>query len=157
MGLTMEQPREAATGPRGHGQDGQWGECEVLLVADRTHGSTHRFFGDRRFEVVMTSGEPAAGTVLFTVQPSPREMAASGWRYELFMLEEGRGLVGRDIGVFSWKAVNAPSSPDPLAVALEQVRDWLGAGGWHRDGTNAERYVKPRGTDGTRPARVEAV
>ena len=133
--------RQATSGDE---QDAPWGDCEILLVAHRTRGATHKFFHDRRFEVVMSAGQPVAGTTLFAVQPSPQEIAASGWRYELSMLEERPSPLCPGRTVFSWRATNAPTTPDPLAAALEQTRVWLGAAGWQQDPTHPTHYHLPR-------------
>lgn len=110
-----------------------WGVCEVLLVADRSRGATHHCFNAWRFEAVMCSGRPAAGTALVAVPFAPLDLAASGWRYEFRFEEERAGLAGAGRPAFSWKATNAPGTADPLAAALADVRIWLAANGWEQD------------------------
>ena len=117
-----------------------WGVCEVLLVADRSRGATHSFFGGWRFEAVMCSGRPEAGTALVAVPLAPRDLAASGWRYEFRLEEERPGRAGAGRPVFSWTATNAPSTPDPLAAALRQVHAWLAANDWEQDPLRPTRY-----------------
>ncbi len=117
-----------------------WGVCEVLLVADRSRGSTHASFGAWRMEAVMCSGRPEAGTVLVAVPLPAAGLAASGWRYEFRIEAEqpGPGAGGRP--AFSWKAINAPATPDLLVTASDQVRSWLVAHGWEQDPLNPARY-----------------
>ena len=120
--------------------NGPWGVCEVLLVADRSRGATHSFFEGWRFEVVMCSGRPTAGTALVAVPLAPRDLAASGWRYEFRLEEERAGPPGVGRPAFSWTATAAPGRPDPLAAALGQARAWLAANGWEQDPLNPTRY-----------------
>ncbi len=117
-----------------------WGVCEVLLVADRSRGATHHFFTGWRFEAVMCSGRPAAGTALVAVPLTSQGLAASGWRYEFRLKEERPGPAGAGRPAFSWKATNAPGTPDPLAAALGQVRAWLAANDWEQDPLHPARY-----------------
>ena len=116
------------------------GGCEVLLVADRSRGATHKFFGAWRFEAVMRSGRPEAGTVLVAVPLAPGDLAASGWRYDFRLEEERPGPAGAGRAAFSWKATNASATPDPLAAASDQIRSWLVALGWEEDPLNPARY-----------------
>ena len=117
-----------------------WGVCEVLLVADRTRGATHKFFDAWRFEAVMCSGRPAAGTALVAVPLAPRDLAAAGWRYDLRLEGERPGPAGAGRAAFSWRAKTAPGTPDPLAAALGQVRAWLAANDWEQDPQNPTRF-----------------
>ena len=119
---------------------GPWGVCEILLVADRTHGSTHAFFQGWRFEAVMCSGRPEAGTALFAAPLAPQDLAASGWRYDLRLVVEQPGPAGGGRSVFAWQATNAPRTPDPLAAALGRVRAWLATNGWEQDPRHPTRY-----------------
>ena len=121
-------------------QQTPWGVCEILLVADRSRGATHSFFAGWRFEAVMCSGRPAAGTALVAAPLAPRDLAASGWRYEFRLEEERAAPAGGSRPVFSWRATNAPGTPDPLAAAVGQVRAWLAANGWEQDPRNPTRY-----------------
>ena len=119
---------------------GPWGICEVLLVADRTRGGTHRVYQDWRVEAVMCSGRPGADTALFAVPVALREPAAAGWRYDL-RLEGARpdpAAGGRS--VFSWRATTAPGTPDPLAAAMGRVGAWLTAHDWEPDPLHPTRY-----------------
>ena len=115
-----------------------WGVCDVLLVADRSHGATHKVFGAWRFEAVMRSGRPAAGSVLVAVPVVPADLADSGWRYEFRIEPERPGDGGRP--TFSWKATTTPATPDPLAAAQDGVCAWLTAHGWEQDPQNRARY-----------------
>ena len=117
-----------------------WGVCEVLLVADRTSGATHSFFHGWRFEAVACRGRPAPGTALFVVPLAPKDLAASGWRYELRLEAERPAPPPGGRAVISWRATNAGGAPDPLAAALEWVRAWLAAHGWEQDPLNPTRY-----------------
>ena len=117
-----------------------WGVCEVLLVAERSRGATHSFFGGWRFEAVMCSGRPEVGTALVAVPLATRDLAASGWRYAFQLKEERPGTAGAGRAAFSWAATNAPGTPDPLVAALEQVRAWLAANDWEQDPQNPTRY-----------------
>ena len=117
-----------------------WGVCEVLLVAERTRGATHKFFGGWRFEAVMCSGRPEAGTALVSAPLALAEAAAAGWRYDLRLEGERPDPSGGGKPVFSWAATTAPGTPDPLAAALNQVRTWLAANGWEPDPQNPTRY-----------------
>jgi hypothetical protein len=144
-----ETPENEGTGP--------WGECEILLVADRTHGSTHTFFHDWRFEVVMGAGHPEPGTTLFAVQLALRELATSGRRYDVVLLEERPEPLCRGGTVFSWQATSVPGTPDPLAAALEQARTWLAAGGWQQGPSTSTGYAKPGRSEVTSRVRAEDV
>ena len=116
------------------------GVCEVLLVADRSRGSTHASFGAWRLEAIMCSGRPEAGTVLVAVPLPAAGLAASGWRYEFRIEAERAGPAASGGAAFSWKATNASATPDPLAAASDQVRSWLVARGWEQDPLNPGRY-----------------
>ena len=136
-------PPEDTGGPSAAPEDAAapaWGVCEILLVADRARGRTHRFFGGWRVEVVQRSGSPARGTVLFTAPLVPEALAAAGWRYELRSLGEYPGPGCRDRSAFSWRATSAPGTPDPLAAAVKQAHDWLIAHEWEQDPLNPTRY-----------------
>ncbi len=88
--------RSTPTVPR----PGFTGSVRDPLVADRTHGSTHAFFQGWRFEVVMGSGRPEAGTALFAAPIAPQDLAASGWRYDLRLVaERARPCGGRAVRV----------------------------------------------------------
>ena len=121
-------------------EQSHWGVCEVLLVADRTLGSTHGFFRSWRFEAVMLHGRPQPGTALVAAPLAPADLAASGWRYDLRLVGEQAALPWGGRAGFAWRATNAPGTPDPLAAALERVRAWLAANGWEQDPANPTRY-----------------
>ena len=117
-----------------------WGVCEVLLVADRSRGATHKFFHTWRFEAVMCSGRPEAGTALVAVPLAPWDLAAAGWRYDLRLEGERPGPAGAGRAAFSWTATADPGTPDPLAAALGRVRTWLEANDWEPDPLHPARY-----------------
>lgn len=119
-----------------------WGLCEVCLAADHTHGSTHTFFHAWRAEAVMCHGRPATGTALFAAPLDLRDLAASGWRYDLQQLRERAGSPRAERATFAWRATNAPGTPDPLAAALGQVQAWLAANDWEQDPLNPTRFHK---------------
>ena len=117
-----------------------WGVCEVLLVADRSRGSTHASFGAWRMEAVMCSGQPEAGSVLVAVPLPAADLAASGRRCDVRIEAERPGLGAGGRPAFSWTAITAPATPGPLATASDQVRSWLVAHGWEQDPLNPARY-----------------
>ena len=110
------------------GRGDAWDGAEVRLVADRTHGSTHRFFRGWRFEVVTGAGHAAPGTVLFAVPLDPRELATAGRTYDLVRLVEPHGLLP-DTATFSWVATSPPGPTDPLGEALERAEARISAAG----------------------------
>ena len=118
--------------------------AELLLVADRTRGSTHRFFRGWRFAVVAGAGHAAPGTPLFASPIDLRALAAAGRRYELVRLDDRPGFFAPDTAAFSWAAMSPPGPPDPLAAALGRARAWLAAGGWQQDPSTATQYGRPR-------------
>ena len=122
------------------GEPGPWGVCEVLLVADRSRGSTHGFFQGWRFEAVMRSGRPTPGAVLVAAPLALGDGNGSGWGYELRLREDRPEPAGSDRATFSWAATNAPGAADPLAAALGRVRAWLAAHDWEPDPLNPTRY-----------------
>lgn len=123
-GLGREVTRENRSGEKEPSR-----ECEIVLVADRTRGSTHRFFRDWRFEVVTSTGQTALGTVLFAVPIDATELAASGWRYDMRQLHDRPSDLARGTAVFSWTATSSPSTPNPLATAQGRAQAWLSAAG----------------------------
>ena len=129
--------RDAA---REAGEPGPWGVCEVLLVADRSRGSTHSFFRAWRFEAVMRSGRPTPGTVLVAAPLALGDVDGVGWGYELRLLDDRPGPSGVGEAAFSWRATGAPGTPDPLAAALGRVRAWLAANDWEQDPLHPTRY-----------------
>ena len=147
MGTAMRTADEARrddvderAGGRAAGQGDAWEGAEVLLVANRTRGATHKSFRDWRFEVVAGAGQAVPGTPLFAVPLDLRDLAAAGWRYEFRLEEERPGPAGAGRAAFSWAATTDPGTPDPLAAALGQVRAWLTANDWEQDPQNPTRY-----------------
>jgi hypothetical protein len=144
--MTIDRPQTPAEGtsraaPHQDEEAASAGACEILLVADRARGGTHRFFDGWRFEVVMRSGHPAPGTTLFTAPLTPEDLAASGRRSELSWVED---LPNGERAVFSEKATAVPGTPDPVAAALRRAQGWLAAGEWRQDPMHASRYHKPQ-------------
>ena len=143
MGTADEARRDDVderAGGRAARQGDAWEGAEVLLVADRTRGTTHKSFRDWRFEVVAGAGQAAPGMPLFAVPLDLRDLAAAGWRYEFRLEEERPGPAGAGRAAFSWAATTDPGTPDPLAAALGQVRAWLAANDWEQDPQNPTRY-----------------
>ena len=88
----------------------------------------------------MRHGRPELGTALFAAPLDPRDLAASGWRYDLRRLPESPGSPSDGGPSFSWTATHAAGTPDPVAAALERVRAWLTAHDWEQDPLNPTRY-----------------
>jgi hypothetical protein len=114
--------------------------CEILLVADRARGGTHRFFRGWRVEAVVRSGRPDPGSVLVAAPLAFGDVDGVGWGYELRLLDDRPGPPGAAGAAFSWRASDASGTPDPLAAALGRVRAWLAANGWEPDPLNPTRY-----------------
>lgn len=60
-----------------------WEHTEILLVADRQRGSTHKFFHNWRVEVVAGAEQAAPGSVLVSIPMSQQGLVDSGWQYQL--------------------------------------------------------------------------
>jgi hypothetical protein len=143
MGTTDDRADEARqddvgepAGGRAEGREvplQPWAEAKVRLVADHTRGSTHKFFGDWRFEVIGGAGQAAPSTTPFAVPLDLRELAAAGWRYDFRLEEDLPGPAGGGRAAFSWRATTDPGTPDPLAAALGQAEAWLVGHGWEQD------------------------
>lgn len=116
--------------------------CELLLVADRSRGATHRFFGGWRFEVVEFAAPSGPGATLYVAPVAPSDLDGPGRRYDLVLLGEPPGSRWVDRSRFSWKATEDPGTPDPLAAALERAHEWLAAAGWQPDPLGPTHYHK---------------
>lgn len=116
----------AADAPDAMSLTGRWWErAEILLVADRQQGSTHRFFEDWRMEVVTGPDQADPGRCLFA-SPIPQGMLAnSGWRYTLLRLPDRPGFETLDTAAFSWTVNQSGQTPDPFAGAYKQAHSWL--------------------------------
>jgi hypothetical protein len=112
----------------GSSLEGAWWEgAEILLVAERKPGSTHKFFHDWRIEVVAGDGQATPGGTLLTVPISQQVMVDSGWQYRLVRQVPRAGFETLDTATFSWVALTTATTPDPIATATAEARAWLTA------------------------------
>ena len=102
-----------------------WEQAELLLVADRQQGSTHRFFQDWRIEVVTGPDQAEPGRCLFASFISQRVLTSSGWGYTLVRLPNRPGFETLDTAAFSWTVRQPGHSMDPFAAASEEAHAWL--------------------------------
>jgi hypothetical protein len=102
-----------------------WEQADILLVADRKPGSTHRFFQGWRMEVVAGPDQAEAGRCLFASPIDPQSLTASGWRYSLVRQPDRPGFETLDTASFGWIVTQSAPTPDPFAVAYEQAQVWL--------------------------------
>lgn len=119
-----------------------WGECELVLVADRTTGATHHVFRGWRFEAMMRAGQPAPGTMLFAVPIGDGALLASGWRYAMLLIGDRGNAVVPGSALFSWAVKRTAEAPDPLTCALSRAHTALRDHGWERKGAGSARYAK---------------
>ena len=119
-----------------------WGTCDVVLVAERETGTTHKFFHRWRFEAIMRTGQPAPGAALFTLAIDPTEMSDSGSRYAMAHLVERTGDEG-GAAMFSW-SMSALGASDPMGRGRAVAHLLLDAAGWVQDASVATRYAKAR-------------
>jgi hypothetical protein len=128
-----------------------WGVCDIILVAERQRGVTHKFFHDWRFEAILTAGEPELGTVLARrpIPPNRRQTAAAVLAPIAVVLQCRAGAPnpqtpGRE--TFAWTLPTNRAVPDPnqpLVLALTQLRQQLRDAGWQPEGASPSRYHKP--------------
>lgn len=126
-----------------------WGTCEIVLVAERMRGATHKFFHDWRFEAVMRQGEPAPGTVLAAVSITPRRQTVAGPIAPVSVaLQDHAAAPNAETPLretFAWTAPAHGVAPDlnqPLVLALARLRQQLRDAGWQPSAASATRYHK---------------
>ena len=115
---TVDRPDTQLVGP-------WWMEAEILLVADRKPGSTHKFFHDWRINVVAGPDQAVPGSVLLTIPIGDQALVDSGWQYWLQRQAPRPGFAALDTATFSWVARTEAPTPDVLATATAQARAWL--------------------------------
>jgi hypothetical protein len=100
-------------------------DAEILLVADRKPGSTHKFFHNWRIDVVAGMDQAVPGSVLLTIPIGHQALVDSGWQYWLQRQAPRPGFEALDTATFSWMAKAKASTPDLFATATAQARAWL--------------------------------
>jgi hypothetical protein len=157
MPSTLPPPRGQAVAPtpsagttaRPAAVPAAWGTCEIVLVADRQAGVTHKFFHDWRFEAVLRRGEPEAGAILATQAIAPDRRSVAAGRAPIAVALQFHAdappfqAPGRE--TFAWTPLAADDAPDPqqpLVHALARLRQQLGDAGWQAADAAAVCYHK---------------
>jgi hypothetical protein len=132
------------------GAPAAWGVCEIVLVAERGRGATHKFFHDWRFEAVMRHGDPEPGTVVAVspITPRRRETVAAV-AAPVSLLEQfhaGAPTPPAPLqATFTWTLPpnHADRDPDqPLVLALTRLRQQLREAGWQAEDEASPLYGK---------------
>ena len=121
----------------------RWAGAEILLVADRKPGSSHKFFHKWRIEVVAGAEKAVPGLTLFTIPIRRQLLIDSGWQYRLRRQAPRPGFEALATATFAWVTETEGRTPDPIAAAHAQARDWLIAAAVPSAVPSAVPYVDP--------------
>lgn len=106
--------------------------CELLLVAHRRPGRTHKFFRGWRIEAALTDG-PNPGPTHFSVPVEPVGLAAPGVHYDLRLTGDRPESATPDSAAFAWALTAHAGGPDRIAAALARAQERLRDEDWRQD------------------------
>ena len=128
--------------------------CDLLLVAHRRPGGTHKFFHGWRVEAAL-AGRQHPGSTLFSVPVEPADFATPGVHYDLFLVGHRPQSAVAGSTSFKWTMTSPATGddPDPVATTLTHAQERLQGEGWRPDPAAPTRFRRsPRPSAAGPPA-----